>query len=343
MSESRERRLRELELLHHYTTVTSYGLNPGDPDHRLTQGVLVPRLAFKNDALLYTLLATSALHLAHSEPNEQKYVDSYQKYLGLAIPLHRDDVANLSKDNADATMLTSIVLRTVTFAVLRLRPMEPYIPPIEWLQMNYGTGRGLAVAAWKFVKDDSTSLTRALIMKANIPGLNAKNPQLRDSPVLFNEDNLKHLQQPLKRTPEQELNEPWDSEIQLAYSSTVSYIGGVVRAIAAGDPEPTILRRLVVFPTMVEKTFIELVEKRMPRALVVLAHYFGLLSRCRLLWWVGEAGRREVEAIQKVVGEEWQEAMAWPLEAIEQEPTLRPPEPEVLGVESRLNMVPQMG
>jgi hypothetical protein len=43
-----------------------------------------------------------------------------------------------------------------------------------------------------------------------------------------------------------------------------------------------------------------------------------------------------VEAIQNVVGEEWQEAMAWPLKEIEQKPTVRPPEPEVLAIESRL-------
>jgi hypothetical protein len=159
-------------------------LNPGDPDPHLTQGVLVPRIAFKNDALLYALCATSALHLAHSEPNERKHVDAYQKYLGPAIRLHRDDVSNLSKQNVDATMLTSFSLRTVTFAILRLRPMEPYVPLIEWLRMNHGTSPGLAVAAWKFLKDDSASLTRALIIKANIPVLNAKKAELRDMPIL---------------------------------------------------------------------------------------------------------------------------------------------------------------
>jgi hypothetical protein len=72
---------------------------------------------------------------------------------------------------------------------------------MEWLQMNYGTGQGLGIAAWKFVKVDYTSLTRALIVKANVPGLNTKNTELGEMPVLLNEHNLKHLNHLLKRMP----------------------------------------------------------------------------------------------------------------------------------------------
>jgi hypothetical protein len=58
--------------------------------------------------------------------------------------------------------------------------------------------------------------------------------------VLFNGDNLKHLNHLVKRKPEQELNEPWDSDILFAYNSTMSLIGGALQAITAGEPEPTV-------------------------------------------------------------------------------------------------------
>jgi hypothetical protein len=48
---------------------------------------------------------------------------------------------------------------------------------------------------------------------------------------------LNHL---VKRKPEQELNEPWDSDILFAYNSTMSLIGGALQAITAGEPEPTV-------------------------------------------------------------------------------------------------------
>lgn len=310
-------------LLHHYQTCTSATLNRPDPEHYYAQSVLVPRLAFKHDALLYAILATAALHLTHEEPAEPKHADSYQKYLGLSLRLHRNDVAKLSKDNADAAMFTAASLRICTFAQLQERQIEPYVPPVEWLQMNYGTGHGLAVAAWQYLRDDPTSIMRTLIQKVNVPGLNAEHPQLRDQPKIFNEGNRKDLAHLLERSPEDEASEPWGEEVQVGYKSTVSYIGGAQQAIEAGEPEPTILRRLLLFPTMVEKGFIDVVAECRPRALVVLAHYFALLARFRDFWWIGQAGPREVRAVQRVVEGKWLELMGWPLKAIEEEPTLR--------------------
>jgi hypothetical protein len=86
---------------------------------------------------------------------------------------------------------------------------------------------------------------------------------------------------------------------------------------------------------MVEKSFIDSVEERRPRALVVLAHYFGLLARFRNFWWIGQAGPREVRAIQQIVEDEWQEMMEWPLKAIEEEATLQQPDPSFSYLDSQ--------
>ena len=114
--------------------------------------------------------------------------------------------------------------------------------------------------------------------------------------------------------------ELWDNEIDHAYKVAVSYLGSVLIAIASGEETGSDLcRRIIGFPMLVHPRFVSLVEEEQPRALVILAHYFALVARLRGLWWMGDSGRREVLGIQTVVPGEWQDAMTWPLESIQDE------------------------
>ena len=67
-SESRRRRLLELKLLHHYNMRTGRSLSlGGDPTGAEAWTLVTPDMAFENDALLYSLFALSALHMAEAE------------------------------------------------------------------------------------------------------------------------------------------------------------------------------------------------------------------------------------------------------------------------------------
>ena len=77
-----------------------------------------------------------------------------------------------------------------------------------------------------------------------------------------------------------------------------------------------------MFPILCPESFTALVHERRPRALTILAHFFGLLSRFRDIWWIGNTGRREVLAIQANLPQEWQHFIGEPLKVIEQESIL---------------------
>ena len=71
--ESKQRRLLEFRLLHHYNTRTSLTLNlipPGSTESNPLELWLtdVPILAFDNDALLNIMCAIAALHTANCNP-----------------------------------------------------------------------------------------------------------------------------------------------------------------------------------------------------------------------------------------------------------------------------------
>ena len=314
--ESRTRRLLELRMIHQYNTRTgpSLSLNPPGstgPDARESWFSNLPMLAFQNDALLNILCATAALHIAVCNPQDSEGMDVHRKYLDMALREHSTDVAHLTKANADATCMTSNFIRTVFFATLQERPLVPYSPPVPWLQMTKGSGN-LIEEAWEFIQDDETSLAFRLVQ--NLPFLTDPEPLFQDS----GRHIFRHL---LRGTRTGHTLEPWSAEIEEAYSSTLNYITSVQSRIDEGEKPQTLCRLLLAFPYLVKQPFIDLLSEQRPRALVILAHYFAFLTRFRYVWFIGDAGPREIRAIEAILPVEWQDLMVWPLQRLAEEPS----------------------
>ena len=155
---------------------------PGDHRQQHDWGVAIPHLVFKHNSLLYSIYTLAALHIAKMEPGNPDHIATYQKYLGLTLREHRDEVCTLNRCNADAACITSSCLRVATFALLQERHLTPYTPPTEWLQMSSTTGRGLNVEAWKYIADDHNSIMRGMIRSA--PGMKPGG-WLREESIFF--------------------------------------------------------------------------------------------------------------------------------------------------------------
>ena len=266
----------------------------------------LPNLAFRNDALLNVMCAIAALHTAKCNPQDSEAVDVYRKYLDLALREHFNDVAHITKINADAACMTSSLIRIAAFAVLQERPLVPYTPPSQWLQMTKGAGNVFR-EAWDFIKDDKSSLAFRMV---------ERTPIVKDSEALFEESSRQGLLHLLHATPTEHAFEAWSAEVEEAYASTLSYIGSVQSFIAGGEKPGTVCRILIMFPYLIQKGFIDLVEEQRPRALVILAHYFALLTCFEYVWFLGDIGSREIRAIQAAIPQEWQELMSYPLQTL---------------------------
>ena len=71
----------------------------------------------------------------------------------------------------------------------------------------------------------------------------------------------------------------------------------------------------LAFSVLVGSEYINLLDRRLPEALVILGHYGVLLHRCRLSWIFGDAGRCMVHSVAQQLGSYWGDAMSWPLQA----------------------------
>lgn len=68
--------------------------------------------------------------------------------------------------------------------------------------------------------------------------------------------------------------------------------------------------------TLVPNEFAELVEERMPQALLVLAHYFVLLKRVDYMWWAKGKAESLLQTIRGVLGDGWDKWLQWPIDEI---------------------------
>ncbi|KAH8808757.1 hypothetical protein F5884DRAFT_675305 [Xylogone sp. PMI_703] len=317
LPESRARRFRELRLFHHYTIRTCLTVGykfteaaiPTQHPGRELWRTVIPELALQHDALLYAIYSISALHIVKTKGNDPEASEYYLKYLDLALREHRKDVENIGKQNADRICMTSSVIRLIAFALLQERPLEPYAPPSEWLEMTASTG-SVFRTAWQWLSDDDTSVTMALLKRAP--------PELWNKELMFKEENRRDLLHLLRRTQKHIESEPWDVSIQEAYEMALSYLGSVLLCIPDGESTENICRRLITFPLFLPRRFIDLVEEMQPRALVVMSYFFALLAKMRDIWWVGDIGKREVTAMQAVLPDEWQDLMEWPMRTMEE-------------------------
>lgn len=254
----------------------------------------VPKLALQHDNLLYPMFSISALHLLKSEPQNQDLQAARQSYITLSLQEHRRAVAVLNETSAETVILASTLILMDAFASLQLRNLKPYTPPSLWLQMSRGGG-SVYGAAKGFFSDRFIAKFTAITMV---------NPGMQEAHSLEDDKNREAYQGLLRQ--DLKTDEVWDDETKECYEKTLNYIGSVQIAIQNGEHAMAITQRIMAFAVLAPKKFIEAVEQKRPRALVVLAHFFALGQGLEDIWWFGDTAQREIRAIWNELLPGWQ-------------------------------------
>lgn len=298
---------------------------------------VVPRMSLQHDNILYAIFTSSATHLLRTNPGDMDLFAARQSYLISALQEQRKEVANLTVDNADAVCFASLIILIASFAMLKERSLEPYEPPMEWLQL----GRGAGTVIWRSVQaveqadDETASRSHLLVVSSSYPRFG--HDQSYFSP---------EMRQDFKGVLTQRLtsgDDDWDDDTEGgtrdAYEKALSYVGSIQRAIHNGEPTYAVARRIQVFALLVPPRFLDLVGMQRPRALVILAHFWATVAQVHGIWWLGDdttpvspnnrdagigispvagdsTAKREIRAIKGVLPEEWAGTMVWPLDMV---------------------------
>lgn len=313
--ESRERRLLEHRLMQNYLqNVTQPFSAGGNKEWQDLFSRVIANLAMKHDNLLYALLTVSASHLLLTEPNDMKLLSARQNYLVLAMREQRKMIERLSAETADAVCFASLLLLINSFGMLRERPIEPYLPPLEYLHI----GRGAGTVIWMSVHEASKAVD---FEKSSLYVIAKSYPKFGEDQSYFSPLMRKDFDGVLTQAlPSREV---WDDVTREAYEKTLSYVGSIQNAIRVGEPMYAVCRRIQAFPLLMPSKFIAFLEEQRPRALIVLAHFFAVVAQVHGVWWLREderglesTAKREIRAISKVLPPEWRPFLVWPLDTV---------------------------
>ncbi|KAF2088811.1 hypothetical protein K490DRAFT_19036, partial [Saccharata proteae CBS 121410] len=100
---------QDLHLMHHYTKTTSTTYSTREELIEVWQS-WVPAAAIKYPFLMHGILATSALHLAHTHPNEAlKYLSLFTNHQSLALTGFRSALPSITPENCHAIFAASMI------------------------------------------------------------------------------------------------------------------------------------------------------------------------------------------------------------------------------------------
>ena len=261
----------------------------------------VPALAFKNHFLLHAAFAVAALHGITVGPIESGISDvvmqgssdgkspvsiyhhrgssdydlfskAHQYYFNLALQGHRQAVANLSQENADACCIATILIANQGFLLTHDLDFDAdtYVPPVQWLVLAAAIADMLTAAA------PMLSANAAIAKIVSLVGhLEAEQCNIPSNGVYFR----------ALLDPSVQPDEPMDDVVREAYDMTVNLMGTIRVAIVNGETPHSLNRRFFAFAPQLPKRFIDLLHERRPRALAIFACFFAMTKDTEDIWW----------------------------------------------------------
>lgn len=316
---------QDLQLMHHFMSNTKFILTENqelDFVLRIWQEEL-PKVAFACDYVMHGLLGFTALHKAYLEPNNASLLQaSAVAHLDKALVLYRRDSTVTTPDSANAKFVFTWLVALFAYAI------PPGVPPIDAMVELFLLVKGIDAMlseTWYWVAQGpfATILTRGFqeAITVSLNGYESYHTKCRQTKCATNarsrtsypipdgmDFGLAHLDFMLgvnAMIPDDrrvcavvlaELKQIYDSVLQAEGTCSVASI--------------------LCFPKQDPVSFAELIRKRVPQALIVLAYYCVLLDVLDNRWWINGWSSRVITDVLGSLDEPWKHWIEWPVEAI---------------------------
>lgn len=289
----------ELELMHHFSTVT-YATLATRNDLRQMWQIQVPRLALKQKYLIHGLFSVAALHMAHSHlDNQSSYIDRAIRHHDISIRGFSLELqGNITKENIASLFSCAAMTAMFAFSLAILRPHEEPSRPIEELFGIFTLLRGMPVVIgemWNLVKE--SEIAPMFIGR-----------QVDDSIVLS--DDVTNAMKLLE--DRNQLTSTLDSD-RHTYALAIKGLRDCFKLISSKDRNNGMA---FSWPITVSQEYIAFLRSRRQMALVILAHYAVILYGVRDTWWAMGWGSKLIQELDQVVEDEWKSLLVWPMENI---------------------------
>lgn len=245
------------------------------------------------------IFAVSALHLRTISPHDYSLVRASHSYMASCLSQYSSSLtAGVDAGNAEALFVTSALIAFQASAsrcfqderLDRADGDDSYIVPLQWFHSFQGV-KAVVMASWQWLR--LSDKVRPIIAAQPALSLDLNS----DKPKFFS-FLLEGLEEELEG-----MDEFSRTETKQAYEHAIAYLSW-------SHPRPE-RRRILGFPATVSRRFVELIESREPRALVIISCFFAMTKSVDEVWWLRGVAKREVAGMLTILPPKIRPMMDW--------------------------------
>ncbi|KAH6670136.1 hypothetical protein B0J14DRAFT_112042 [Halenospora varia] len=260
--------IKDLELLHFYTTTTALSLS-NLPDRKHIWQWVIPQLAFSHHCLMHGILAISAFHLARVQParKEQLLTEASQQHAS-ALSLFRSETQDINPSNCEACFAFSSLLVVDAWSssggngdLFFTSSDYSDQTSVEWVTLIRGVYH-LLLSSWSWVESGPLQPLMKLLPD------DAPPPSDLNTEEKTRFDSLTSICEPTNDICVEEAH---------ALKEAVSLLRTTYAQMIALDPRISDAGMILSWTIQVPELYLRMVRRRQPPSLVVLAHYALLL------------------------------------------------------------------
>lgn len=278
----------DLNLMHHYTLVTSTSLFDEKQQH-LWQ-VEIPTEAYSCPLLMHGVLAIAALHLVSSDStNSSSLLDRALHHHTISLHFFNRQIASISSANAHILFAYSVLLLVWAYASFAIKKDRP-------LELDSLLGSLELVRGCKTVFE----IHRHIIKKHPIG-------QFIRSDVSLTQYDLSHTAREALACLRTKAEDFIDS-------MAIDYLERLLQGVRATSD----IRLVIGWPALLDSSFWTRIKQRQPVATLILAHYAMLLAQFNgRSWWLSGWSNHLLEAVEYILEDsdkarlDWQTHLTW--------------------------------
>jgi hypothetical protein len=296
-----ELHLHDLELMHHYSTV-SYKTLSEQNEFAVPFMIEVPKIALTHPFLMHGILALSALHLIYLNKGSDRckgYVELATSHQTLALTLFRKELNNINPSNSQAMFAFSSIATVLAFAFSQSTGIQSLSPVDEMLQV-FNLCRGIHEILETTREWIQNSWVSKLLTSRRASNLRSLSPEKQEKLEL-----VYKLNADFERTG-------FTPEEKVACEDAIAELSQSFQHIYSGYDSVTVFR----WPIVIKPIFISALRDRRPMAMVVLAHYCILLHTLDDRWWLEGWTRQLLHSIYNILDAAWRDCIRWPVEEV---------------------------
>lgn len=293
--------LVELELLHHWHTVTAVSLTENEALSELLR-IQVPKEGLSHPFVMHAILGLSALHLSQqcSGPRRQTYRDIALRHHSHALSLFVPLLSDVTPQNCQSLFACSFLISNFSFASQGLKT-EPS-------SMHMGE----VMEIFKLVRGTASIVERARpwIERGDMrPLLKFATCERRASCSRFVYEVHSRLESLI--TQQAGDHHP-PGRLRAVLNRSNRHLLDLCVSFISSNNEATFL----AWPAIIDPEYLDLMQQLEPWSLVTLAHYGAVLHILTSAWWMEGWGRFLVNVAAAHLGDPARSAIAWPLAVV---------------------------